>query len=106
MESGNIIALKTNMKNNYMTEVLNVFQYLATTLQESPVLKWVQLGLSILTSVILIGYRLWKWWREAKKDGKLDDKEIEDGIEILNDGLEDINNSLDDKDGKDGDNHG
>ena len=92
---------RLTMKNNYMTEVLNVFQYLATALQENPVLKWVQLGLSILTSVILIGYRLWKWYREAKKDGKIDDKEIDEGFEILNDGLEDINNSLDDKDGKD-----
>ena len=94
------------MKNNYMTEVLNVFQYLATTLQENPALKWVQLGLSILTSVILIGYRLWKWWKEAKKDGKIDDKEIDEGLEILSNGLEDINNSLDDKDGKDGDKNG
>ena len=91
------------MKNNYTTEALNAFQYLATALQDNPVLKWVQLGLSILTSVILIGYRLWKWYREAKKDGKIDDKEIDEGFEILNDGLEDINNSLDGKDGKDGD---
>ena len=89
------------MKNNYTTETLNAFQYLATTLQENPILKWVQLGLSILTSVILIGYRLWKWWREAKKDGKIDDKEIDEGLDILSDGLEDINKSLDGKDGKD-----
>lgn len=94
------------MKNNYTTEVLNVFQYLATTLQENLILKWIQLGLSILTSVILIGYRLWKWWREAKKDGKIDDKEIDEGLDILSDGLEDISNSLDDKDGKDGDKNG
>ena len=84
-----------------MTEVLNGFQYLATALQENPILKWVQLGLSILTSVILIGYRLWKWWKEAKKDGKIDDKEIDEGLDILSDGLEDINHSLDGKDGKD-----
>jgi uncharacterized membrane protein YukC len=94
------------MKNNYTTEALNCLQYLATALQDNPALKWVQLGLSILTSVILIGYRLWKWWREAKKDGKIDDKEIEDGLDILSDGLEDINDSLDDKDGKDGDKNG
>ena len=94
------------MKNNYTAEALNVFQYLASTLQENPVLKWVQLGLSILTSVILIGYRLWKWYREAKKDGKIDDKEIDEGLDILSDGLEDIKNSLDDKDGKDGDKNG
>ena len=94
------------MKNNYTAEALNVFQYLASTLQENPILKWVQLGLSILTSVILIGYRLWKWYREAKKDGKIDDKEIDEGLDILSDGLEDIKNSLDDKDGKDGDKNG
>ena len=94
------------MKNNYITEVLNCFQYLATALQENPVLKWVQLGLSILTSIVLVGYRLWKWYREAKKDGKIDDKEIDEGLDILSDGLEDINKSLDDKDGKDGDKNG
>ena len=94
------------MKNNYTTEALNCLQYLATALQESPILKWAQLGLSILTSVILIGYRIWKWYREAKKDGKIDAKEIDEGLDILSDGLEDIKNSLDDKDGKDGDKNG
>ena len=59
------------MKNKYITEALNAIQYMAVALQDNPILQGVQLGLSILTSIVLVAYRIWKWWNEAKKDEKI-----------------------------------
>lgn len=73
------------MKNNYLTEGINALQYVATSLQDNPVMQGIQLGLSILTSIILIAYRLWKWHKDAMKDGKLSEEEIEEGMNIIND---------------------
>lgn len=43
-----------------------------------------------------------KWWRKAKEDGKIDEDEIKEGLDILEEGSDKIKNLLDDK--KKGDN--
>ena len=86
------------MKHNYVTEALNAMQYIMVALQDNPILQGVQLGLSILTSVVLIVYRLWKWHNEATKDGKITKDEIEEGAKIISDGLEEVNDKVNGKD--------
>ena len=86
------------MKNKYITEALNAMQYMAVALQDNPILQGVQLGLSILTSIVLVAYRIWKWWNEAKKDGKITKDEVEEGAKIISDGLEDVNDKVNGKD--------
>ena len=90
------------MKHNYTCEVFNLIQYALATIQDNPIWQGIQLGLSILTSIVLIAYRLWKWHKEATKDGKITKEEAEEGFKIVNDGLEDINGKVNDKvNGKD-----
>ena len=86
------------MKNNYITEALNAMQYMAVALQDNPILQGVQLGLSILTSIVLVAYRIWKWHNEATKDGKITKDEIEEGAKIISDGLEEVNDKVNGKD--------
>ena len=86
------------MKNKYITEALNAMQYMAVALQDNPILQGIQLGFSILTSVVLIAYRIWKWWNEAKKDGKITKDEVEEGAKIISDGLKDVNDKVNGKD--------
>ena len=89
------------MKNKYIAEALNAMQYMAIALQDNPILQGVQLGLSILTSIVLVAYRIWKWWTEAKKDGKITKDEVEEGAKIISDGLEDVNEKVNGKDKRD-----
>lgn len=89
------------MKNNYVTEALNAMQYVATALQDNPIWQGVQLALSILTSVVLIAYRIWKWHDEATADGKITKDEIEEGAKIISDGLEEVNDKVNGKDKRD-----
>ena len=86
------------MKYNYVTEALNAMQYMAVVLQDNPILQGVQLGLSILTSIVLVAYRIWKWHNEATKDGKITKDEIEEGAKIISDGLEEVNDKVNGKD--------
>lgn len=86
------------MKNKYITEALNAMQYMAVALQDNPVLQGVQLGLSILTSIVLVAYRIWKWHNEATKDGKITKDEIEEGAKIISDGLKEVNDKVNGKD--------
>lgn len=89
------------MKHNYTCEVFNTLQYVLATIQDNTIWQGVQLGLSILTSVVLIAYRLWKWHDEAKADGKITKDEIEEGAKIINDGLEEVNDKVNGKDKSD-----
>lgn len=86
------------MKHNYVTEALNAMQYMAIALQDNTILQGVQLGLSILTSIVLVAYRIWKWHNEATKDGKITKDEIEEGAKIISDGLEEVNDIVNGKD--------
>lgn len=89
------------MKHNYTCEVFNTLQYVLATIQDNPIWQGIQLGLSILTSIILIAYRIWKWHKDAMKDGKLSEEEIEEGAKIINEGLDEVNDKVNGKDKRD-----
>lgn len=89
------------MKHNYTCEVFNTLQYALATIQDNPIWQGIQLGLSILTSIILIAYRIWKWHKDAMKDGKLSEEEIEEGTKIISDCLEEVNDKVNGKDKRD-----
>lgn len=94
--------------DNKILGCVNAVQYAAVIAQVDDVFKWIQLGLAILCSIVLLGYRVWKWYKEAKKDGKITSDEIKqvvnenkdavvDIIEKTTDLVDDIKNSKDDK---------
>lgn len=80
--------------NEVVLGATNVCQYAAVAIQDNWVFQWVQLILAIIASIVLIAYRLWKWWKEAKADGKITKQEIKDGLDILQDGIEDVKDKL------------
>lgn len=44
----------------------------------------------IITIVSVVIIPLVRWWKEAKKDGKIDSKEIKDAADIIQNGIETI----------------
>lgn len=68
----------------------NGLGYVLTALQTNEVFQIIELVLSILLTCVLLAFRLWKWYKEAKKDGKIDSSEIQEGIDILEKGKEEI----------------
>ena len=72
----------------------NGFTYVLAFLQTNEVFQYIELILGIITSVVLIAYRLWVWYNDAKEDGKITKDEVKDGLNILIEGKKDVENKL------------
>ena len=69
-----------------------------TALQTNEVLQTISLIITIIGGILtFIVMPLYKWLKEAEKDGKIDKDEIKEGVKILGEGVEKVQNSLDDK---------
>ena len=88
--------------NELISYIGNVFTYMIAFASQNETLQWIELVISIIVSLVLLAYRLWRWYNEAKKDGKITKEELKEGIDILSEGIEDIKKKGDKKDGKDG----
>lgn len=86
---------------SYIAEILNAFTYAIAFLQANETFQIIELCLSVVTSIVLIAYRLWKWYKAAKADGKITRDEISEGVEILIEGKEEIADKMKAKKGED-----
>lgn len=63
----------------------NVFTYVLAAIQQNEVLQIIEFVLSALLTLVIVAYRVWHWYKEAKKDGKIDEKEIDELGKIIED---------------------
>lgn len=54
-----------------------------TAVQMDEVKQWISMAITIIAGIVSIALSIWKWWKSAKKDGKIDEKEIEELQDIL-----------------------
>lgn len=81
--------------DEYVLSGVNLYQYAAALVQFDEVLKWIQLGLALICSIVLLAYRIWKWHKDASKDGKIDKEEVDKLVETIKDGAEEIKSDID-----------
>ena len=69
-----------------------------TGLQTNEILKTISLVITILGGLItFIIVPLVNWYKNAKKDGKIDKDELKDGVDIIVEGSEKLKDEIDDK---------
>ena len=83
------------MKHNNIAEVIGSAVGTATSatgtaLQTSEVLQIISIVITIIGGLITIALGVRAWWKDAKKDGKIDKEEIKDLTDIVGDGVEKI----------------
>lgn len=61
-----------------------------TVAQPDVILKWVSLALTILCTLITTAFTIYKWYKKAKEDGKIDSDEVKDLVDILGDAKDKI----------------
>ena len=66
------------------------FATIFTAIQTQEIFQIISLILTCIATALTIAYTIWKWYKNAMKDGKIDEKEIKEGIDILNDAAKDI----------------
>lgn len=75
---------------SWIAETLNGVQYALVFLQQNETLQIIECVFSVITSIILIAFRIWRWVKDAKADGKITKEEIEEGAKIIVDGAQEI----------------
>lgn len=73
------------MKHDYLSWIGSVFGTILTAIQSDQIFQYISLGLTILSTLIAISYTIWKWWRKAKEDGKIDEEEVKDLVDQIDD---------------------
>ena len=63
-------------------------------LQVDEMLRYVNLALAVLSAVVAIAFTIWKWWHEAKKDGKITPNEVNDVLDEVADIIEGTKESI------------
>lgn len=67
-----------------------------TAMQTNDLLQTISLVITILGGLItFIIMPLINWYQNAKKDGKIDKEEIQEGVKIIEDGLDKLQNKDD-----------
>ena len=62
----------------------------STAIQPDQVFAYIQMGLTIVATLITIILGIRAWYKDAKKDGKIDKEELEDLTNIVGDGVKHI----------------
>ena len=78
------------MKDTAISIGGNAFGYVLAVIQSNEVFQIISFVLSVMTSLIIIGYKVWAWWREAKKDGKITKDEIQQLGDSISDDVKDL----------------
>lgn len=63
----------------------NLFTYALSVTQANEILQIISFVISILTSCLIVFLKLWGWWKQASKDGKITKEEIDEAVDILED---------------------
>ena len=62
----------------------------STAIQPDQVFAYIQMGLTILATLITIILGLRAWWKDVTKDGKIDKEEVDEAVKIVEDGVKTI----------------
>ena len=72
---------------------------IGTATQTNEILQTISLIVTIVGAIIsMIVVPLISWWQKAKKDGKITEEEIQEGIGIISDGLDSLKDKKDKED--------
>lgn len=63
-------------------------------LQVDEMLRYVNLALAVLSAIVAITFTIWKWWHEAKKDGKITPNEVTDVLDDVTSIIDDTKESI------------
>lgn len=92
------------MKTNIISYAGSGFTVLTgmLTLSIDEIKSIILLVLGVISGLLAISLSVYKWYKEASKDGKITAEEIKEGVEILANGIEDIKENVGKEEKKDG----
>lgn len=77
-----------------MNYVSNGVALLSTMLQSEHTFQIISLILTCLATAFSLAFTMYKWYKMAKADGKIDKEEVEQAVEIVTEHVDKINNEI------------
>lgn len=71
------------MKDNNIISWVGSGITLATSALTQDIVQIILMILGVISSLVSLAYTIYKWWKKAKADGKIDEKEIEELGDIV-----------------------
>ena len=80
--------------NNIPSWVASAFTTVTATMSTNETAQLILYILGIVSALFSLSWNLWKWHKDAKKDGKIDDEEMEDLKKTVGDGAKEIGDAV------------
>ena len=84
--------MKMNLKDEVVCLTGNTVSWVLTASQTKEVFEIVQIIASIIVSLLTVAYIVWKWYKKAKEDRKIEASEVADLVNQIKDEIGDDDN--------------
>ena len=84
--------MKMNLKDEFVCLAGNTVSWTLTASQTKEVFEIIQIIASIIVSLLTVAYIVWKWWKKAKADGKIEAEEVVDLVDQIKNEIGDDDN--------------
>lgn len=91
------------MQEKPINYVASAIACITTALQTNEIFSYVSLTLTILSIVVSLAFTIYRWYKVATDDGKIDKEEIDDLMENINEGINELNDAVNNFDKKEND---
>lgn len=91
------------MQEKPINYVASAIACITTALQTNEIFSYVSLSLTILSIVVSLAFTIYRWYKAATSDGKIDKEEIDDLMHNINDSINDLNDAVNNYDKKEND---
>ncbi len=86
--------MKMNLKDEIVCLSGNAVSWTLTASQTKEVFEIIQIIASIIVSLLTVAYIVWKWYKKAKEDGKIEAEEV---VDLVDQNKNEIGDDEDDK---------
>lgn len=88
------------MREKPINYVASAVACITTALQSNEIFSYVSLALTTLSIVVSITFTIYRWYKVATDDGKIDKDEIDDLMKNINEGVNELNDAVNNFDKK------
>lgn len=88
------------MQEKPINYIANTVACITTALQSDEIFSYVSLLLTILSIVVSLAFTIYRWYKVATTDGRIDNEEIDELMKYINEDVNEINDAVNNFDKK------
>lgn len=88
------------MQEKPINYIASAVACITTSLQSNEIFSYVSLSLTILSIVVSLTFTIYRWYKVATDDGKINKEEIDDLMKNINEGVNELNDAVNNFDKK------